>query len=348
VVRSCHDSIEVGLVHGKMAPRSAVIRSAADYRREKMKAFAIDGFGEQGSVRDLPVPDPAEGHLRLRVATAGLNPFDVAVVQGSLKDQMEHRFPLVPGTDASGTVDAVGEGVEGYAVGDEVFGSVGKSYLGEGTLAEFTTLSAGTVTRKPSSLEHTVAAATPTAGVTALNTVDALGLSEGQTVVVVGATGGVGSFFVQLAARRGARVVAICSGANADYARDLGAGDVIDYTAGDVVAEMRSRYPDGIDAVADMLGDAEQLAELTEHVLSEGHVASVVGAADVEALGARGVEATNIQGQVTTASLDVLSSMFTGGEIVAPEIRSNSLADAGGALAAVGTGHVRGKLVVTV
>jgi NADPH:quinone reductase len=166
-------------------------------------------------------------------------------------------------------------------------------------------------------------------------------------VVVVSATGGVGSFFVQLAARRRARVVAICSGANADYARGLGAGDVIDYTASDVVAEVRSRYPDGIDAVADMLGDAEQLAELTEHVLSGGHVASVVGAADVEALGARGVEATNIQGQVTTASLDVLSSMFTGGEIVAPEIRSYAPADAGEALAAVGTGHVRGKLVVT-
>ena len=119
-----------------------------------MKAFALDGFGEQGSVRDLPVPDPAEGQVRLRIAVAGVNPFDAAVVQGYLKDHMEHRFPLVPGMDASGTVEAMGEGVEGYAVGDEVFGSVGKSYLGEGTWAEFTTASAGTVTRRPSSLDH--------------------------------------------------------------------------------------------------------------------------------------------------------------------------------------------------
>jgi NADPH:quinone reductase len=313
-----------------------------------MRAFGFDAFGEQGSVRDLPVPDPAEGQLRLRVAVAGLNPFDVAVVQGALKDHMEHRFPLVPGMDASGTVEALGEGVEGYAVGDEVFGSVGKSYLGEGTLGEFTTLSADTVTRKPSSLEHAVAAATPTAGVTALNTADALGLSEGQTVVVVGATGGVGSFFVQLAARRGARVVAVCSGENEDYARRLGAGDVIDYAAGGVLEEVRSRDPGGIDAVADMHGDSEELAKLAELVPSGGRVASIVGATDVGALVARGVEATNVQGRVTTASLDVLSSMLTGGEIVAPEIRSYSLADAGEALAAVGTGHVRGKLVVTV
>ncbi len=314
-----------------------------------MKAFALDGFGEQGSVRDdLPVPDPQEGQLRLKVVAAGLNPFDVAVMQGYLKDAMEHRFPLVPGMDASGTVDAVGEGVEGYAVGDEVFGAVGKPFLGEGTLAEFVVVSGGTVTRKPSFFDHTVAAAIPTAGVTALNLADALELSEGQTVVAVGATGGVGSYFVQLAARRGARVVAVCSGANADYARGLGAIDEIDYSVGDVADEVRSRYPDGIDAVADMHGDAEQLAKLTEQVSSGGRVASIVGAADVDALGARGVEAANVQGRVSTASLEVLVGMLEAGELVAPEIRTYPLADADEALAAVGTSHVRGKLVVAV
>lgn len=313
-----------------------------------MKAFAIDEFGAPGSVRDLPVPEPGEGQLRLRVAAAGLNPFDVAVVQGYLKDQMEHRFPLVPGMDASGTVDALGGGVEGYAVGEEVFGSVGKSYLGESTMAEFVTVSGGTVARKPSSFDQTVAAAIPTAGVTALNMADALDLSPRRTVIAVGATGGVGSYFVQLAARRGVRVVAICRGENADYARGLGATDVIDYTVGDVVDAIRSRYPDGIDAVAYMHGDAERLARLTEHVPSGGHVASIVGAADAEALGARGIGATNVAGRVTTASLDALSGMLEAGEIVAPEIRAYPLADAGEALAAVATGHVRGKVLVAV
>ena len=142
--------------------------------------------------------------------------------------------------------------------------------------------------------------------------------------------------------------MAVCSGENEDYARRLGARDVIDYAAGDVLEEVRSRCPGGIDAVADMHGDSEELAKLAELVPSGGHVASIVGAADVEALGARGVEATNVQGRVATTSLDVLSSMLTEGAIVAPEIRSYSLADAGDALAAVGTGHVRGKLVVTV
>src|SRR6266567_1566092 len=164
-----------------------------------MRAFAIDEFGQPGSLRDLPVPEPGEGQVRILVAAAGLNPFDNAVVQGYLKDRMEHRFPLVPGMDASGTVEAVGEGIEAWRVGDEVFGSVGKMYLGEGTLAEFAAMSAGTVARKPASVDHRAAAAIPVAGVTALLMADALHLSEGDVVVAIGASGGVGSYFVQLA-----------------------------------------------------------------------------------------------------------------------------------------------------
>jgi NADPH2:quinone reductase len=313
-----------------------------------MQAFAIDELGRPGSLHELPVPEPSEGQVRVRVAAAGLNPFDIAVIQGYLKDRMEHRFPLVPGMDGSGTVDAVGAGVTAWSVGDEVFGSVGKRYLGEGTLAELATMSAGTVARKPSTLEHTAAAAIPVAGVTALIMADALALGEGHTVVAVGATGGVGSYFVQLAAGRGARVVAVCRGENADYARHLGAADVIDYTTADVAEALRSRYPDGIDAIADSHGDREGLARLAEQVRHGGHVASAVGAADLEALAGRGIEATNVVGTVTTEALEALSSLVEAGEITTPEIHTYPLAAAGDALAAVATGHTRGKVVVTV
>ncbi len=312
-----------------------------------MKAFAVEELGRPGAVRDLPVPEPVEGQVRIRVAAAGLNPFDNAVLQGYLKDRMEHRFPLVPGMDASGTVEALGEGVDGWTVGDEVFGSVGKAYLGEGTLADFATMSAGTVARKPASIEHAVAAAIPVAGVTALTLADALQLSEGHVMVAIGATGGVGSYLVQLAAGRGARVIAVCSGENADYARRLGAAEVIDYTADDVVEAVRSRHPDGIDAIADMHGDREGVAKLAEQVRSGGHVASAVGAADAEALGERGIEATNVMGMVTTASLQSLAAMLERGEIASPDIRTFPLADAGQAFATLATGHVRGKIVVT-
>jgi NADPH:quinone reductase len=311
-----------------------------------VKAFAIDELGQGGSIHDIAVPEPGEGEIRIRVASAGLNPFDSAVVQGYLQGRMEHRFPLVPGMDASGTVDAVGESVTVWAVGDEVFGSVGKRHLGEGTLAEFATMSAGTVARKPASIDHPAAAAVPVAAVTALMMVDALGVAESDVVVAIGATGGVGSYLVQLAARKGARVVAVCSGENAGSARRLGAADVIDYTAEDVLEAVGSRYTDGIQGIADMHGDKEVVARLAEQVRTGGHVASAVGAAAADALAERGIGATNVNGRVNTASLEVLATMLERGEIQSPELRTFSLIDASEALTAVGSHHTRGKIVV--
>jgi NADPH:quinone reductase-like Zn-dependent oxidoreductase len=310
-----------------------------------MRAFALEELGKHGSVVEVPVPEPADGQVRIRVAAAGLNPFDNAVIQGFMKDQMEHRFPLIPGTDASGTVEALGEGVTGWSIGDAAFGSVGKMYLGEGTLAEFATMSTGTIARRPVSVEHADAAAVPVAGVTALTMVEAASVSDGDVVVVIGATGGVGSYLVQLAARRGARVLAMSSAANAEYAQRLGAAEVVDYGAGDVVEAVRSLAPDGVDVIADMHG-GDDTARLAELVRSGGHVVSAVGGADEETLKARGIEAANVSGRVATASLETLAGMLERGEIESPEVRSYPLADAAEAFEQVGSGHTRGKIVV--
>lgn len=311
-----------------------------------MRAFALDELGQPGSLREIEPPEPAAGQVRIRVASAGLNPFDAAVVQGRLEDMMEHRFPLVPGSDASGTIEAVGPGVTGWAIGDEVFGSVGKMYVGEGTLAELATMSAATITLKPEPLEHSLAAALPVAGVTALMMVEAIAPSEGDVVIALGATGGVGSYLLQLASFRGARVVAVCSGRNAGYARSLGAADVVDYTAEDTVGAVRSRYPDGIHAVADMRGDKEIVARLAELARSGGHVASAVGSADPDLAGALGIGATNVMGKVTITSLQTLAGMLERGDIKAPELHRYPLSESAEALSAVGSGHVRGKVVV--
>ena len=312
-----------------------------------MKAFALDELGKPGTVRDLEVPEPAEGQVQVRVAAAGLNPFDTAVMQGYLEGRMQHRFPLVPGLDAYGTVEALGEGFDAWKIGDDVFGAVGKMYMGEGTVAEFATMSAGTVARRPSSMDHSLAAAIPTAGVTALMMADALKLAQGDVVVAVGATGGVGSFFTQLASARGARVVAICSGQKADYAHRLGAAEVIDYMKGDVAAGVRSIQPGGIDAIAVMHGDAQSISGLVDQLRPGGRVVSAVGSADVEALAGRGFEGTNVNGMVATAALDELAGMLERKGLLAPDIHAFSLKDAAEAYAEVATGHVRGKVVVT-
>src|SRR5690348_14949736 len=98
-----------------------------------MRAYAIDRLGEPGSVRELPSPEPAEGEVQLRVTVAGVNAFDAAVVQGFAKDYMEHRFPLIPGTDASGEIEATGPGVHDLTAGQDVYGLAEKSFIGQGT-----------------------------------------------------------------------------------------------------------------------------------------------------------------------------------------------------------------------
>ena len=311
-----------------------------------MKAFALDSFGAPGSVHEVPDPEPGEGQVRIRVAAAGLNPFDGWVIGGALKDDMDHRFPLIPAADASGTIDAVGPGVRDLAVGDEVFGSVGKPLMGEGSLAELATMSTATIARKPASIPHEEAAAIPIAGVTALNMLDAVPLAEGHVVVVIGATGGVGSYLIQIATTRGARVVAVNSAANEEYARSLGAADVVAYDDVDVVETVRARYPDGIDGVADLHRDQGLVLNLAELVRDGGWVVSATGGADVDGLTGRGLTAVNASGRVATDALETIGAMFEGKALVSPELHRFTLDQGNDAFALVTSGHVRGKVVV--
>ncbi len=312
-----------------------------------MQAFAVDGFGEVGSVRELPAPAPEQGQVRIRVAAAGVNPVDVAVTQGYMKDMMEHRFPLIPGIDASGVVDALGEGVDEWIVGDAAFGAVGKMHFGEGTYAEFATMSARSIAPKPALVDHVEAAAVPLAGVTAVMLLDAVGLQQGDRVLAVGAAGGVGGYLVQLAAQRGAQVIAVCRGENVDYVRGLGAADAIDYTVEDVAEGLRSRYPDGIDAIADMVGDEDTVTRLSDQLCPGGRVASAAGGVDEEALGRREVKGTNIVTMVTSNHLANLATSLEEGTLRPPQIQRFTLEQAGEALALIGSRHVRGKLVLT-
>lgn len=313
-----------------------------------MKAYATDGFGEPGTIRDLPTPEPERGQIRVRVAAAGVNPVDNVVLQGFMKNMMEHRFPLVPGVDASGIIDALGDGVETWSVGDEVFGAVGKMFFGEGTYAEHTTMSAGSIAHRPSSVAHESAAAIPTAGVTALTVLDALDAKKGAVVLALGAAGGVGSYFLQLAVQREVHVIAVTRSENAAYVRSLGAEDVIDYTAENVGDALAARYESGIDGIADMVGDKEELASAVAGVKPGGRVASSVGTAEETDLAKRNLVGQNVMTAVTTERLEVLASSRSAGQLRDPEIATMPLDQASDALARIAGRHVRGKLVLQV
>jgi NADPH:quinone reductase len=311
-----------------------------------MRAFALDEFGAQGSVHELPDPTPGEGHVRIRVEAASVNPADLGMLRGSYKDVMEHHFPLVPGLDLGGTVDSLGPNAEGLSPGDAVFGSHGKRSVGEGTFAEFAVASMGAVARRPDVVDAPFGAALSLAGVSALQMVDSADPKPGDVVVVIGATGGIGSVALQLLAAAGARPVAVTRAVNHDYARSRGAVETIDYESQDVFEVVQRAHSDGIAAVFDMVGDKDSIARIAELVHTGGHVVSMMGAADAEALASRDVAGVNVRTQVTTDKLQRLVAYVAAGSLHRPHITSFPLADAGKALAEIAGRHVRGKLVV--
>jgi NADPH2:quinone reductase len=310
-----------------------------------MRAFALDSFAEPGSIHELPDPQPAEGQVRVRIRAASINLFDTFVVQGYMKDRMEHHFPLVPCSDLSGTIDLLGHGVEGFAVGDPVFGITGRM-LGGGTLAELTTAAAISIARRPAAIDDREAAALPLAGVSALMAVEVADPKPGTVVVIVGASGGIGGYAVQLAAQRGARVIGVTSSDHLDYVRSLGAADAIDRTAGDVLETLKSRNGDGVDAIIDTASDAAGLARLSELVREGGAVISMRGSAAADELAKRGIKGVNLQTRVTTERLTQLSTLCVEGKLKAPMIHTYALADADKAFKAIG--HSGGKIVVTI
>lgn len=313
-----------------------------------MRAIAEAKFGGPIGLMDLPTPSIGMGEVLIRVRAAGVNPFDWKVADGILEDERKHRFPLVLGFDAAGVVERVGPGVTELAEGDDVYGYLFKPVVGGGAYAEYVSAPATIVAKKPESVGFAEAAALPTPGLTAMDLVDAVDPGEGETVLIVGATGGVGSYAVQLAARRGARVIATARRANEAFVRELGAAETIDHTREDLVGSALVAHPDGIEAIIDLASDREALGRIAGLVKRGGRIASSAYAADAEDLAGRGIVATNVGMQPDARRLAELARLVDAGEISVGLERTFPLEKAPEALEESRTGHVRGKLVLLV
>jgi NADPH:quinone reductase-like Zn-dependent oxidoreductase len=261
---------------------------------------------------------------------------------------MKHRFPLILGFDAAGVIERVGADVTQLAEGDEVYGYLFKPVIGDGTYAEYVGAPATIVAEKPVTVGFAEAAALPTPGLTAMDLVDAVDTREGETILIVGATGGVGSYATQLVARRGAHVIATARQTNEALVRRLGAAETIDHTTEDLVDAVRMAQPGGIDAIIDVVSDREALGRISTLVNEGGRLASSVYAADVEGLARRGIVATNASMQPDARRLGELSRMVDAGELSVTLDRTFPLEKAPEALEERRTGHVRGKLALLI
>jgi NADPH:quinone reductase-like Zn-dependent oxidoreductase len=317
-------------------------------KENEMRAIAEVDFGGPVALMVLPTPEVRADEVLIHVRAAGINPFDWKVADGVLQDEKEHRFPLILGFDVAGVVERVGADATRFSEGDEVYGYLSKPVMGEGTYAEYVGAHAAIVAKKPEAVGFAEAAALPMPGLTAMDLVDAAALWEGETVLIVGATGGVGSYAVQLAAGRGARVIATARRENEAFVRELGATETIDHTREYLVEAVRAAHPDGIEAIIDMVSDPEALSRMAGLVKEGGRIASSVYAADVESLAERSIRATNIVMQPNAQRLEELSWMVDAGEISVRLEHTFPLEKAHEALEESRTGHVRGKIVLLI
>jgi len=201
-----------------------------------MLAFVLES-DDTAALREIPCPQPGPGEVLIRVRTSALNPHDEHVRSGLARSYLDYELPAVLGTDVAGEIVAAGEGVRRAAVGDRVFGLERSFRVHHGTFAEYVALPEEFVAKTPEGLADADAGALGLASLTALKAIDAARLEPGETILINGATGGVGCYATQLAIATGARVVATArAGDEADFMRALGAAAVIDWTAEDVGA----------------------------------------------------------------------------------------------------------------
>lgn len=305
-----------------------------------MKAAFIERFGgpEVFQYGDLPDPVAGAGEVVIDIAATSINAADWKVRLGEYKHT---KFPLIPGRDFSGTVSAVGEGVNDIALGDAVFGVCAAGQ--EGSYAEKIAVKAEIVAKKPSGLSHVNAAALALTGLTAMSAIeDTLKLQRGETILIQGGAGGVAGFAIQLAKHIGARVITTASAANHAYVKGLGADEVVDYNAQDFTQAVAN-----CDAVFDTVGG--DVAQRSFAVLKPGGRAAFI-ASGAQAPTPQRTDVTALRPPVGRARrhLERIVELYEAGVVRPPEVRLYRLSEAADAHRLSESRHFKGKLVFQV
>jgi len=306
-----------------------------------MKAIQVTAYGSPQNMTLAVVDDPVPGdtEVLIDVAAASVNPIDWKIVSGAMQTFIPLPLPFTPGVDAAGTVIAVGRNVETLKPGDEVMGFIGIV----GAFATRAVVDATRLVRKPASLRFAEAAAVPAASLTAWQALhEHGGLQAGQSVLIHGAAGGVGSAAVQLAKLAGAHVIGTGSAPNREYVKDLGADAFIDYRTEDFTHRVSA-----LDLVVDLIGGETQ--EKSWSVLRPGGtLVSTVASPDAARAKSAQAIGRRFAARSDGAQLEKLAMLHASGGLRTHIDAVFALSDVGLALDHSKRGHVRGKIVVDV
>ena len=304
-----------------------------------MKAVRFDDYGsiEVLEVRDVPRPEPRPGQVLVAVRAAGINPSEAAIRAGVVREIFPATFPSGQGSDLAGVVEAVGAGVKGVAVGDEVIGFTND----RASQAEYVLVEAANLTAKPAAVPWEVAGALFVAGVTGVATVRAVAPTAGEAVVIAGAGGGVGVFAVQLAVRTGTCVIALASERHHAWLRERGAVPV---AYGDGVREriMVAAEETPVAAFIDLVGRGYVELAL-ELGIAKDRIDTIV---DFPAVQKYGVKTEGGAAAASAATLAELAESIASGDLVVPIQRTYPLYGVRAAFTELEAGHIAGKIVL--
>jgi NADPH:quinone reductase-like Zn-dependent oxidoreductase len=320
---------------------SLLFATTAFAQSPSMKAVVAHDYGAADVLKyeDAPRPEPKENELLVRVIACGVNPADPLVISGRLAKEFGTHLPLIPGYDVAGVVEKTGAKITKFKKGDAVYGYA----LFGGGWAEYAVLGENEAALKPRSTSFIDAAAVPLAALTAWQSlIDTAKLSAGQTVLIHGGSGGVGSFAVQIAKAKGARVIATASTANQDLLKQLGADVPIDYT--------KTKFEEvakDVDVVVDTVG-RDTLARSYPIVKKGGIVTTIVSRPDQAQLDKYGIRGNSVWSHPDGNELAEITKLIEAGKIKPIVSQVFPLADAVKAAEQAETHHTRGKLVVKI
>src|SRR6266571_4903615 len=308
-----------------------------------MKAVVVHEYGgpEVLKYEDVPRPEPKDDQLLVRVIAAGVNPVDGMIRSGMFAKGGNGAFPMILGGDIAGVVEKVGSKITNFKAGDPVFAYV--SLDNNGGYAQYALTTEHETASKPKSLTYVEAAAVPIVGLTAWQAVvDSAKLSAGQTVLIHGGSGGVGSFAIQIAKAHGAKVIATASTANQDLLKQLGADVAIDYT--------KTKFEDvakDVDVVLDSVGK-DTLARSYGVVKKGGFIATLVAEPDQAELDKYGIRGAPISVKPNSDELTEITKLIEERKIKPVVSQVLPLTEAVKAQQQAATHHTRGKIVLKI
>ncbi|MFC6999001.1 NADP-dependent oxidoreductase [Rufibacter roseus] len=310
-----------------------------------MKAAFYEEFGgpEKIKVGQLEVPELKEGEVLVRIKAAGVNPVDYVVREGYLKDMIPTQFPAIPGWDVAGVVEDRAFSARRFNVGDEVYAYARRPTVQHGTFAEYIVLPESYLAHKPKNLSFEEAAGIPLVGLTAYQSMFDVGnLQAGQTVLILGASGGVGSLGIQLAKEKGVTVIGVASQKNHAFMKELGADHTVTYKDTDVGAAVKEIYPDGVDLIFDC-ASGETLQQSLKALKSGGTLVSILNhGEDID----KSINFHYWFVEPNSTELEHIREIAEAGKLKVHVSEKYSLDDASEALKQIATHHTTGKIVV--